>query len=179
MIAFIGSTMGNLWPEECDRFLAHVSNALSVGDFFLLGIDLQKEISILEAAYNDTQGITAQFNLNMLSHLNRRFSANFNDQQFAHVAIYNSQAHQIEMYLESLVAQTVTLKDLNFTIFLEKEERILSEISRKFNIQATADLLQLHHLSVIETFHDPNVWFALLLCQRSEPRLKVSPQNIT
>lgn len=166
MIAFIGSTIGNLRPQECDRFLAHISQALSPGDYFLLGIDLQKETRILEAAYNDSQGITAAFNLNMLRHLNQKFDANFQLEQFFHIAKYNTQDQQIEMYLESLTEQTVTLKALNFTILLEKGELILSEISRKFSLPSISQALQSHRLPVIHTFTDSNKWFALLLCQR-------------
>ena len=167
MIVFIGSTIGNLQPTECDRFLTQISKALTPKDYFLLGIDLQKEPAVLEAAYNDVEGITAQFNLNMLSHLNQRFGADFDIAQFSHMAIYNSHAHQIEMYLESLKDQTVKLEDLDFTISLEKNEKILSEISRKFNVQTMSSLLRSHHLPVVKVFADPKEWFALLLCQRS------------
>lgn len=167
MLVFIGSTIGNLRPEECDRFLAHISQTLSSQDYFLLGIDLQKDASTLEAAYNDSQGITAAFNLNMLAHLNRRFDANFALNQFAHIAQYNPKAHQIEMYLESLTEQTVRLQALDLTILLEEKERILSEISRKFNVRILSEVLKSHQLPVVNTFTDPNEWFALLLCQRT------------
>lgn len=166
MIAFIGSTIGNLRPQECDRFLAHIAQTLSSGDYFLLGLDLQKKTSVLEAAYSDSQGITAAFNLNMLMHLNRRFDANFELSNFRHIAQYNTQANQIEMYLESLAEQTVKLKALNFEIFLEDKERILSEISRKFDKQTISATLLSHQLSVVDILSDPNEWFALLLCQR-------------
>ena len=166
MIAFIGSTIGNLKPAECDRFLAHVSQTLSDGDYFLLGVDLQKERSVLEAAYNDAQGVTAAFNLNMLSHLNQRFDADFEIEQFSHIAKYNTQANQIEMYLESLRDQTVTLKALDFSILLEKEEKILSEISRKFDVKEMSEMMRSHRLPVVKAFTDSKEWFALLLCQR-------------
>ncbi|MFK8184959.1 MAG: L-histidine N(alpha)-methyltransferase [Phormidesmis sp.] len=167
MITFIGSSIGNLQPQACDRFIARIAQSLSAGDYFLLGIDLQKETTILEAAYNDTQGITAAFNLNMLRHLNQQFDANFQLEQFFHIAKYNTQSHQIEMYLESLIEQSVTLKTLNFTILLEKGEQILTEISRKFSISSMSETLSRHHLPVLETFTDANEWFALLLCQRT------------
>lgn len=173
MIAFIGSTIGNLRPNECNAFLADISQTLRPGGYFLLGLDLQKEISVLEAAYNDTQGVTAAFNLNMLSHLNQRFEGNFDLNNFAHVAQYNKQDNQIEMYLKSLKAQTVWLKALDFTVEFEgdraaapAENRILSEISRKFSLDEMEETLSAHQLSVVEKFTDEKQWFGVLLCQR-------------
>lgn len=168
MIAFIGSTIGNLLPTECDNFLAHISETLNEGDYFLLGIDLQKESSLLEAAYNDSQGVTAAFSLNMLEHLNQRFKGNFNLEQFFHTAKYNRREHQIEMYLESMAAQTVRLAELDLTVAFEKGDRILSEISRKFDLEEITHILANHRLNVIETFSDQRQWFGLLLCQRHD-----------
>lgn len=138
MICFIGSTIGNLQPDECDAFLHQVSDVLRPGDYFLLGVDLQREVSVLEAAYNDAQGITAEFNLDMLRHLNQQFEGNFDVENFAHQAIYNKAQHQIEMYLESLKAQTVSLKALSLTVSFADKERLLSEISRKFDLDQVA-----------------------------------------
>lgn len=166
MIAFIGSTLGNLGPDECDRFLRHISRTLTVGDFFLLGVDLQKETSILEAAYNDAAGITAQFNLNMLQHLNHRFAGNFDAEKFVHVARYNTERSQIEMHLKSLEAQTVELEKLNLTVTLAPGETILTEISRKFDLDDLAQQLQAKGLPVLQTFTDGQQWFGLLFCQK-------------
>ncbi len=167
MICFIGSTIGNLQPREYSAFLDQVALALKPGDYFLLGIDLQKEVSILEAAYNDSQGITAEFNLNMLRHLNHRFDGNFDIDSFAHVACYSPENHQIEMYLESHKAQTVRLKALALTAHFAPGERLLSEISRKFDLAETTQTLAAHRLPVVKTFTDQHRWFGLLLCQRS------------
>lgn len=165
MIAFLGSTLGNLPPEECNHFLARISEILETGDYFLLGLDLQKETAILENAYNDTQGITAAFNLNMLRHLNQRFGGNFDIEKFSHIAHYNKLENQIEMYLESAVAQSVRLEALDLSVDFEKGDRILSEISRKFNIKEMTHTLSNHRLSVTKAFTDERQWFALLLCQ--------------
>jgi L-histidine Nalpha-methyltransferase len=170
MLCFIGSTLGNLQPDECDHFLAQVSDALEPGQYFLLGVDLQKETALLEAAYNDALGITAAFNLNMLSHLNWRFEGDFNLANFAHVAFYNEQAHQIEIYLESLVKQTVHLKKLNLTVQFAAQERLLSEISRKFNLAQMQDTLANHQLQVVQTFCDRNQWFGLILAQKRDSK---------
>ena len=164
-IAFLGSSIGNFSPAECDRFIERVASALNCGDYFLLGIDLQKPINILEAAYNDSQGITAAFNLNMLQHLNNRFAANFDLDLFEHQAIYNTTANQIEMYLIAREKQTVTLDKLNLTIELDRGERILTEISRKFNLEQMEKYLGDRNLNLIQTYTDSRQWFGLLLCQ--------------
>lgn len=165
MICFLGSTLGNLTPNQCDRFFASIHQSLAPGEYFLLGVDLQKSIPILEAAYNDSQGITADFNLNMLQHLNWRFQGNFCLENFSHRAIYNSQAHQIEMYLDSQVQQTVTLAALDLEITLEQGEAIHTEISRKFDLAALSQTLTMAGLPPQGIWQDPQTWFALILCQ--------------
>ena len=165
IIIFLGSSIGNFNSKECDRFIERVTSALNPGDYFLLGIDLQKPVKILEAAYNDSQGVTSAFNLNMLQHLNNRFNANFNLDLFKHQAIYNQTEHQIEMYLISQQKQFVTLENLDLTIELEAGEKILTEISRKFNLEKMSGYLGDRNLNVIQTYTDPKQRFGLLLCQ--------------
>ncbi|MEM9451203.1 MAG: L-histidine N(alpha)-methyltransferase [Cyanobacteria bacterium P01_E01_bin.6] len=166
LIAFIGSTLGNLPPAQCNQFLSQIADALTPGDYFLLGIDLQKDPSILEAAYNDSQGITAAFNLNMLNHLNRKFSGDFDENQFEHVAFYNTDLHQIEMHLRSKVEQAVHLKTLNFNVHFDEGETIHSEVSRKFNLQEIAAQLRSHGLDTVEVWTDPQQWFGVILAKR-------------
>jgi L-histidine Nalpha-methyltransferase len=166
MIAFIGSTLGNLQPHECDMFLSQVMNALEVGEYFLLGIDLQKPKDILEPAYNDRQGVTAAFNLNMLKHLNERFAGNFDTEQFEHWAFYNERENQIEMHLRSLRSQSVELSALNLKVNFEKGETIRTEISRKFDIKMMQQQLTSQGLVPVNVWTDPNQWFGVLLCQR-------------
>ncbi|MUL35678.1 L-histidine N(alpha)-methyltransferase [Gloeocapsopsis dulcis] len=165
MICFIGSTLGNLTPQECDLFLSQITSALLPGEYFLLGVDLQKPKVLLEAAYNDRQGVTAAFNLNMLQHLNERFEGNFDLQQFAHWAFYNESQHQIEMHLRSLRSQTVFLSALDTTVEFAPQETILTEISRKLNLDALQQTLTQQGLTTVEVWTDPQQWFALLLCQ--------------
>jgi uncharacterized SAM-dependent methyltransferase len=142
-----------------------VRNALQVGDYFLLGLDLQKSKDILEPAYNDSQGITAEFNYNLLNHLNHRFQGNFNRQHFQHWTFYNSELGQIETYLRSTRPQTVQLKALDLTVEFGEGETIHTEISRKFNLQQMQQELAQEGLKVLQTWTDPEEWFALLLCQ--------------
>jgi L-histidine Nalpha-methyltransferase len=167
MIFFLGSSIGNFTSEQCDHFLNQVTAVLHPGDYFLLGIDLQKPKPILEAAYNDSQGITAAFNLNMLSHLNWRFQGNFEPNFFSHQAIYNQEETQIEMYLISQKSQVVNLDKLNLTVTFETGEKLLTEISRKFDLKPMQKDLQLKGLKTLRMFTDPQNLFGLILCQAS------------
>jgi L-histidine Nalpha-methyltransferase len=166
MLIFLGSTLGNLNEAECNDFLILIQKALQPGEFFLLGVDLQKPTSVLEAAYNDVQGITAAFNLNILSHLNRQFQGNFDLEQFRHWAFYNPIEHRIEMHLQSLTSQTGILKDLDYKASFQPEETIRTEISRKFHLPTLMTVLEGKAIAPIKTWTDPNAWFALVLCQR-------------
>ncbi|PIG91886.1 L-histidine N(alpha)-methyltransferase [Gloeocapsopsis sp. IPPAS B-1203] len=165
MICFIGSTLGNLSPQECELFLSQITCALLPKEYFLLGVDLQKPKDLLEAAYNDSQGVTAAFNLNMLEHLNERFDGDFDLQQFKHWAFYNESQHQIEMHLRSLRSQTVFLSALDTTVQFAPEETILTEISRKFNLNTLQQILAQQGLTTVKVWTDSQQWFALLLCQ--------------
>jgi len=165
MLFFLGSSLGNFNQEECDSFLNQVSRTLQPGDYFLLGIDLQKPQNILEAAYNDSQEVTAAFNLNMLSHLNWRFQGNFDINLFKHKAIYNQVDHQIEMYLHCQKSHCVSLEVLDFKIYFEAGESILTEISRKFNLATMAKNLADKGLKPLKTWTDEKEWFGLILCQ--------------
>lgn len=165
MICFIGSTLGNLNPQECDAFLSQITAALQVGEYFLLGVDLQKPKDILTAAYNDLQGVTAAFNLNMLEHLNRSFEGNFDTTQFTHWAFYNETEHQIEMHLRSVLEQTVELRTLNLTVNFAPDETIFTEISRKFDLDTIQHQLKAKGLVPLKVCTDANQWFGVILCQ--------------
>ncbi|XHX80700.1 MAG: L-histidine N(alpha)-methyltransferase [Stenomitos frigidus ULC029] len=166
MLIFLGSTIGNLGEVAYQQFLDRVQNALKPGEFFLLGVDLQKDPAILEAAYNDAQGVTAAFNLNILSHLNWRFQGNCNPEQFAHWAFYNTVEHQIEMHLRSLETQVIKLETLNFHTIVQAGESIHTEISRKFHLPTLVSTLENYALHPLQIWTDPQAWFGLLLCQR-------------
>lgn len=165
MVVFLGSTLGNFSQQQTDNFLNTIKNNLNCGDYFLLGIDLQKSKHILEAAYNDSQGITAAFNLNMLSHLNWRFQGNFDANLFRHQAIYNEFENQIEMYLHCQKSHQVGLNALDLNIDFSKEDSILTEISRKFDIDQMKNDLQNKSLTPIKTWTDSQQWFGLILTQ--------------
>jgi dimethylhistidine N-methyltransferase len=165
MIFFLGSSLGNFTPQQCELFFQTISNSLETGDYFLLGIDLQKSKEILEPAYNDSQGITAAFNLNMLSHLNWRFQGNFDLDLFNHRAIYNQSKAQIEMYLNCNANHTVQLESLNLTVSFKVGESILTEISRKFDLETMGYELETQGLKTVKVWTDSKQWFGLILCQ--------------
>jgi len=165
MIFFLGSSIGNFNAAESDQFLGKVSHALTQGDYFLLGLDLQKPKHILEAAYNDSQEVTAAFNLNMLAHLNWRFQGNFDLDLFTHQAIYNEIDDQIEMYLHVRSPHQASLDILDLNVNFESGESILTEISRKFDLEKIQNQLRSQGLETIKIWTDPQKWFGLVLCQ--------------
>jgi len=165
LLCFLGSTLGNFTPSQTELFFSQVTGAMDKGDYFLLGVDCHKDTHILESAYNDHYGVTAEFNKNMLLHLNRRFGANFVPDYFRHSAIYNLQEQQIEMYLISERTQTITIPaiDVNFT--LTAGEALLTEISRKFMPLQLKQTLSRHGLETVSIFHDRHHWLTVFLCQ--------------
>ncbi len=163
LLIFLGGTIGNLTPAEVGAFLAGVRGALLPGDHFLVGFDLQKDIALIEAAYNDAKGVTAEFNLNMLRHLNRRFDGNFELARFAHEAFYNRREHRIEMHLRSFGAQRVTLAKLGLEISLAEGETIRTEISRKFDLAEVEAAFAATGLAHAETWTDAIRWFGLAM----------------
>jgi dimethylhistidine N-methyltransferase len=136
---FPGSTLGNFTPDEAVDFLQRAAGLLR-GGALLLGADLVKDPDVLHAAYNDAQGVTAAFNLNLLARANRELGANFVPAQFAHYAFYNAPLQRIEMHLISRVRQAVTLCGERFT--LQEGESIHTENSYKFTVDGLRALAQ-------------------------------------
>lgn len=132
LVAFLGSTIGNLDPGQRATFLEDVSGSLVSGDVFLLGTDLVKDPQRLVAAYDDASGVTAAFDKNVLLVLNRELGADFDPDAFAHRAVWDVEHEWIEMRLESLVAQRVRIDALDLEVGLEAGEQIRTEISSKF-----------------------------------------------
>jgi dimethylhistidine N-methyltransferase len=165
LVFFLGSSIGNFSPEEYEAFLDQIIAALRPGEYFLLGVDLRKSIETLEAAYNDAQQLTAQFNLNILDHLNWRFEGNFKTENFEHYAFYNTSLHQIEMHLRCLKAHRVNLAKLDLDLAFAPGETILTEISRKFDLDLTQGQLQEKGLFPLKVWTDPQHWFGLILCR--------------
>ena len=163
---FLGSTLGNFAPDFAAHFLADFVTHLDRGDSFLLGADLVKDPGVIEAAYNDRQGITAEFNLNVLRVINRVLAADFDLDAFTHRAIYNRREQQIEMYLDSRRAQTVRIGALGMEIELAAGEPILTEISRKFTLEQVRDLFAGAQLTLDRVWTSESHPYALALGRR-------------
>lgn len=132
VIYFPGSTIGNLTPEEAHGFLVKARELAGTNGAMLIGVDLKKDPAILHAAYNDAQGVTAEFNLNLLRRINRELAADFDLQHFRHVAFYNAVAGRIEMHVESTQVQTVTVSGHTFAF--GAGERLHTENSCKYSV---------------------------------------------
>jgi L-histidine Nalpha-methyltransferase len=132
LVAFLGSTIGNLVPDERAAFLLDLYGTLSPGDAFLLGTDLVKDPAVLVAAYDDAAGVTAEFNANVLNVLNRELGADFDPSAFAHRALWDPEREWIEMRLRSLREQSVKLPAVDLVAHFSEGEEIRTEISAKF-----------------------------------------------
>jgi uncharacterized SAM-dependent methyltransferase len=135
LVLFLGSTIGNFDRDAAERFLAEVRRALYPGDALLLGTDLEKPLPQLVAAYNDSIGVTAAFNLNLLARINRELDADFDLAAFRHEARYNSAERRVEMHLRSLRHQSVRIGGSGCTVAFAKDETIWTESSHKFRAE--------------------------------------------
>ncbi len=159
-IYFPGSTIGNFLPAQAMRLLRRIAGYGGRGGSLLIGIDLQKDLSRIEAAYNDRLGVTADFNLNLLRRMNRELGADFDVSRFAHQARYNPAAARIEMYLISCRAQTVTIGDQ--AIEFAAGEEICTEYSHKYTVAQFAAMAARAGLVLREQWTDANRDFAVL-----------------
>ncbi len=165
---YIGSSIGNFSPAEARGILANLRKQLVPGDHLLLGTDLApsptKSVQALLAAYDDAAGVTAAFNKNILTHLNRELGTDFHPDRFAHEARWNAAEWRIEMHLRSSAAQTVTLPDVG-TIHFRPGETIHTENSYKFTDASIAALLEPSGFRPVHTFNDPESLYALTLAE--------------
>lgn len=167
LFVFFGGTIGNFSDEEAGRFLGELAQLMAEGDHLLIGVDRVKSPALLHAAYNDGRGVTARFNLNLLSVLNSALDADFEPRNFAHRARYNAQAERIEMYLDSVVAQRVEFGRLGRTLRLHAGESILTEISRKYTAEGLDALLAGAGLATVRHFESDAPLFSLVLARRA------------
>jgi dimethylhistidine N-methyltransferase len=138
IVYFPGSTIGNFTPEQARTFLERLARMARSGGGLLLGVDLKKDPTVLHAAYNDSQGVTAAFNLNILRHVNRLMNADFYVGQWQHRALYNEAEGRIEMHLVSQVRQSVSVNGARFRF--DPGETILTEYSYKYTTDEVAEL---------------------------------------
>ena len=163
LIAFLGGTIGNLYPEPRRDFLTRIAALLGPEDRLLLGTDLVKEPARLEAAYDDSAGVTAEFNRNVLAVLNRELAANFDLAGFEHVAHYDAEQARIDIRLRSLAAQTVRLEALDLTVRFAAGEEMRTEISAKFTRESLEAIYAEAGLGLAGWFTDGAEDYALSL----------------
>jgi L-histidine Nalpha-methyltransferase len=172
LIAFLGSTIGNLQPSQRARFFSTLATQMSSGDSLLLGTDLVKDVGRLLAAYNDSQGITAEFNRNILLFLNRKLGANFSPPRFEHFARFDTRNEWIEMVLRSSSPQRVELPKLQIEISFDAGEEMRTEISAKFRRERLEGELRGAGLDLIRWWTDSGGDYALSLSVPRPARAK-------
>ena len=165
LVPFLGGTIGNFPPGSRRRLLRSLSKTLHSDGFLLLGTDLVKDPSAIEAAYDDSAGVTAQFNLNVLHVLNRELEADFDVCAFEHVAFYDRKQEWIEMRLRATSPQHVRVEALDLDLDFANREEMRTEISAKFTTQRLRADLAAAGLDLVETFTDPDELFAVSLAR--------------
>ena len=175
LVFFPGSTIGNFPPEQAVSLLKVMHHAAGEDGALLIGVDLIKDRSTLEAAYNDRLGVTAKFNLNLLTHINRELHADFDLSGFQHKAEYNASEQRIEMYLISQREQIVRIRDEH--IRFDKGERILTEFAYKYDLDGFAKLASRAGFRVEQVWTDPLQHFSVQYLVRQRD-LASTPENI-
>ena len=163
IVAFLGGTIGNFPPGSRRRVLRQIAGLLGPADHLLMGTDLVKDPSVLEAAYDDAQGVTAEFNRNVLRVLNRELRADFDPEDFDHVALFDTQNEWIEMRLRARREHTTLVRDLDLPVHFDLGEELRTEISAKFTPQRLQSDLSAAGLELVRWLTDPDELFALSL----------------
>jgi L-histidine N-alpha-methyltransferase len=163
VVAFLGGTIGNFPPGSRRRFLREIARLLGPEDYLLMGTDLVKDPEVLEAAYDDAQGVTAEFNRNVLCVLNRELQADFDPDDFEHVALFDSENEWIEMRLRARREHTTLVRDLDLSVHFHAGEELRTEISAKFTPARLERDLSAAGLRLVRWLTDPEQLFALTL----------------
>jgi L-histidine N-alpha-methyltransferase len=167
LVLYIGSSIGNFSPADAMEVLRGVRSQLLPGDSLLLGTDMVKDTRLLLAAYDDAAGVTGRFNMNLLVRINRDLDANFNPQLFRHQARWNQQQSRIEMHLESLLAQKVSVRALDLQVRFRLGETIHTENSYKFTDEQVLALLTRAGFKLRQQWSDAKGWFTVYLAVAS------------
>ena len=162
-IAFLGGTIGNFAPSDRAEFLRRIASVLGPEDRLLLGTDLVKDTGRLEAAYNDSEGVTAEFNKNVLKVLNRELGADFDLDAFEHYAFYDEERERIDIRLRSLADQVVKVPGLDIEVAFADGEEMRTELSCKFTRESLASCFADAGLEMVDWWTDPDGLFALSL----------------
>lgn len=166
LILFLGSSLGNFSENDARNFLKQINSVMKKKDLFLVGLDLVKDKKILDMAYNDTQGITAQFNLNVLQRINDELDGNFDLKNFEHYSFYNQKLQRIEMYLKSKIKQIIHISKTNTKIELEQDELIHTEYSHKYTVPQIKDMMKKSNFKIENIWFDSNKYYCVLLASK-------------
>ena len=162
VVYYPGSTVGNFQPEDARHFLRRIADGTEEGAGLLIGVDLKKDVDVLEAAYNDAEGVTAAFNMNLLRRMNRELDATFDLDRFEHLSVWNEEKGCVESFLRSTDEQTVTVAGESFSF--EAGETIHTEYSFKYTLDEFADLMAGAGFSVEEVWTDDRSYFSVQYC---------------
>jgi dimethylhistidine N-methyltransferase len=165
LVLYLGSSIGNFDWEDALAMLRKVRQQLSPGDALLLGTDMVKSPSLLVPAYDDAQGVTAEFSKNILHRINRELGADFDVDSFRHLAVWNPRCSRMEIYLETSRAQTVSLGQTGAVVRFAAGERIHTENSYKYTLQMVDQMLCVSGFKLENTWFDPQKWFGLHLAR--------------
>ena len=159
VILFMGSNIGNMLDDKANAFLLKLSVVMQSGDRLLLGVDLKKDPEIILPAYNDSKGITSEFNLNLLDRINHDLGANFNREEFRHTPHYDEERGVAYSYITSLTDQKVKIKAINSEYHFAEGEKIFTEVSRKYDDQALDVITDRTSLKLVEKLYDSRRYF--------------------
>ncbi len=160
VVFFLGSNIGNFTQELAVSFLKDIRKNLNPHDLMMIGCDLKKDPAVILNAYNDKNGVTRDFNLNLLTRINRELGGDFDLSRFKHYPTYNPSTGECSSHLISLKNQDVFIKELDLHVHFERWEPIKMEISRKFNLDDIRALAEMSGFSVVETLFDDDQLFA-------------------
>ena len=163
LILFLGANLGNFGADEAKNIIDHLRVGTKKGDFVLIGFDLKKDPQVILNAYHDKQGVTREFNLNLLDRINRELDADFDRESFTHWPTYDPVSGECRSYLVSQKSQEVTIGALNQTFEFEEFESIFTEISKKYSLSEISHLASLGGFDVKENFMDSEGYFADVL----------------
>lgn len=163
LIIFLGSSIGNFDFDQAKQFVSFIGSKIGKIDSLLIGFDMRKDANVLNAAYNDSAGYTAEFNLNLLRRINDEMQANFDIDKFEHLSFFNDEESRIEMHIVSLADQEVCIDSINSTIRFRKGERIHTENSYKFTDEMIKELADYAGLQVTKCWQDKKKYFSLCL----------------
>ncbi|WP_034256690.1 L-histidine N(alpha)-methyltransferase [Adhaeribacter aquaticus] len=166
VVLFLGSNIGNMFPEKCLEFCRHLYQMLLPGDILVMGVDLKKHPQTILSAYNDRQGFTRNFNLNLLNRINRELGADFNLANFDHYPTYDPETGSCKSYLISLKDQQITLSKTKDVIQLAANEPIFMEVSHKYSPEEIENIAHITGFTPIAQFYDSKHWFTDVIWQR-------------